>query len=170
MNDNDDIRREAKTRLHRSRADASVYCVRYHRDPLVHGEEEPGASSEHEHCIGHFVTPCSAPAQKLERPILAASWLGYGTFVHRVKIGFPQPRYLLNVSGLVPSTMLRTWRFVRSAPELVTSIPVICGKGEGRMSWSWLLAMLLGAAMMANVGEGWPMSEYRGSWRTQASR
>jgi len=158
MNDNDDIRREAKTRLHRSRADASVYCVRYHRDPLVHGEEEPGASSEHEHCIGHFVTPCSAPAQKLERPILAASWLGYGTFVHRVKIGFPQPHYLLNVSGLGPSTMLRTWRFVRSAPELVTSIPVICGKGEGRMSWSWrdlvvltFLVMLLGTAMVANV-------------------
>ena len=151
MNDNDDIRREAKTRLHRSRADASVYCVRYHRDPLVHGEEEPGASSEHEHCIGHFVTPCSAPAQKLERPILAASWLGYGTFVHRVKIGFPQPRYLL---ALVPSTMLRTWRF-RAGTRYID--PVVCGKG-GRMSWSWrdlvvltFLVMLLGTAMVANV-------------------
>ena len=82
MNDNDDIRREAKTRLHRSRADASVYCVRYHRDPLVHGEEEPGASSQHEQCIGHFVTLFSAPRRNWS----ARSWPHRGSVTGRSSI------------------------------------------------------------------------------------
>lgn len=44
------------------------------------------------------------------------------------------------------------------------------------MSWSWrdlvmltILALLLGAAIMANVSDG-PMHEYRGAWVTRASR
>ena len=44
------------------------------------------------------------------------------------------------------------------------------------MLWSWrdlvvltLSVLLLGAAMMANVGDG-PMSEYRGAWLTRGSR
>jgi hypothetical protein len=44
------------------------------------------------------------------------------------------------------------------------------------MSWRWrdlvvltFLVLLLGAAMIANVSDG-PMSEYRGSWVTRASR
>ena len=65
---------------------------------------------------------------------------------------------------------------ITSAPELVTSIRVVCGKGEGRMSWSWrdlvaltFSALLLGAAIMANVSDG-PMREHRGSWVTHALR
>ena len=44
------------------------------------------------------------------------------------------------------------------------------------MSWRWqdlvvltFLVLLLGVAMIANVSEG-PMSEYRGSWVSRASR
>ena len=102
-----------------------MYCLRYHRDPLVHGEEEPGASSEHEHCIGHFVTPCSAPAQKLERPILAASWLGYGTS-SSIELRDRVSTASLPSGALVPSTMLRTWRF-RAGTRYID--PVVCGKG-----------------------------------------
>ena len=49
-------------------------------------------------------------------------------------------------------------------------------KEEGKATGMWrnLVALtfsvlLLGAALMANVGDG-PMSEYRGSWLTRASR
>jgi hypothetical protein len=65
---------------------------------------------------------------------------------------------------------------ITSAPELVTSIRIVCGKGEGRMSWSWrdlvvltFFVLLFGAAMMANVSDG-PMHEYRGAWVSRASR
>ena len=45
---------------------------------------------------------------------------------------------------------------------------------EGTGMWRNLVALtfsvfLLGAALMANVGDG-PMSQYRGSWLTRASR
>ncbi len=120
--------------------------------------------------------PLSAgPARGLQRSIWAASWLGYGMFVHRVKIRFLRP---------VTFGDVRTWSLddaqdvaiCRSAPELVTSIRIVCGKGEGRMSWSWrdlvvltFLVILFGAAMVANVGDG-PLHEYRGSWVARASR
>ena len=47
-------------------------------------------------------------------------------------------------------------------------------KGKATGMWRNLVALtfsvfLLGAALMANVGDG-PMSQYRGSWLTRASR
>jgi hypothetical protein len=35
-------------------ANTSVYSIRYQRDPLVHGNEEPSASSQYEQYIWHF--------------------------------------------------------------------------------------------------------------------
>ena len=34
--------------------DESGHRLRYQRHPLVHGDEEPGATNEHEQCIGHY--------------------------------------------------------------------------------------------------------------------
>ena len=45
-----------------------MYCFRYHRDPLVHGEEKPRASPQHEQYIGHLYTPV-APSARNRRPI-----------------------------------------------------------------------------------------------------
>jgi hypothetical protein len=57
----------------------------------------------------------------------------------------------------------------------MTSIPIVAENGESRMSWRWrdlvvlTVLVLLGAAMIANVSDG-PISKYRGSWVTRASR
>jgi len=128
-----------------------VYCLRYHRDPLVHGEEEPGASSQHEQCIGHFVTLFSAPRRNWS----ARSWPHRGSVTGRSSIKLR--------SGFHSLVTFWPWSPRRCsgrgdfAPELVTSIRLYAEKG-GRMSWSWrdlvvltFLVMLLGTAMVANV-------------------
>ena len=78
----------------------------------------------------------------------------------------------------VTSTMLRTGRATRkglaklyqASSELVASIRIVCGKGEGTCHGVGgdVLGTMLGAAMIANMSNG-PMHEYRGSWTTRAS-
>ena len=61
----------------------SGHRLRYHRHPLVHGDEEPCADSQHEQCVsrlGHY-HPRSVRQHPARRPlpsIWTASWLGYG--------------------------------------------------------------------------------------------
>ena len=61
----------------------SGHRLRYHRHPLIHGDEEPCADSQHEQCVsrlGHY-HPRSVRQHPARRPlpsIWATSWLGYG--------------------------------------------------------------------------------------------
>ena len=109
-------------------------CLRYHCDPLVHGDEEPSASTQHEQCVWHCYL-VGRPRAGQQRSIWAASWL----VGPRLATGLIDPYLkLTTLDALVPSTMLRTWRATRkrlrklyqALSELVASIRIDAENGH----------------------------------------
>ena len=90
----------------------SVYRIRYQRDPLVHGDEEPSASSQYEQYIWHCYL--------VGRPHAGTTALDLGRIVAGLRDVHPELRsgfYAPVTAGRrrstswFPSTMIGTWRF-----------------------------------------------------------